>query len=270
MIAQPRLVEMHMQSLAAAILPGRRRHAARLIAAALVACTAVAPAIAATAQEPASASATALPAEVAGIAIPQTPLAQRAAAFVRQAEPDFLFNHSLRTFVFGALRLKARGLNYDAETAFVAAVFHDLGLMPQFASNGGSFEVDGASRAEAFVRENGGSEQQARVVWNAVAMHDLGSTFQNRQTSEALLLGAGAGSDVNGPDPAVLPPAIVTEVLQAFPRLHFKTRFTALAIDHCRRKPTSQIGWLDTLCREVAPADRGSVQDSIAAAPFAE
>ena len=270
MIAQPRLVEMHMHSLAAA-LPGRRRAGARLIAAALIACTAAAPAaIAETVQEPASATATALPAEVAGIAIPQTPLAQRAAAFVRQAEPDFLFNHSLRTYVFGALRLKARGLNYDAETAFVAAVFHDLGLMPQFASNGGSFEVDGASRAEAFVRENGGSEQQARVVWNAVAMHDLGSAFQNRQTSEALLLGAGAGSDVNGPDPAVLPPAIVTEVLQAFPRLHFKTRFTALAIDHCRRKPTSQIGWLDTLCREVAPADRGSVQDSIAAAPFAE
>ena len=213
----------------------------------------------------------AAPPEFAGIAVPQTPLAQKAEQYVRGVEPDFLFNHSVRTYLFGALRLKAGGIPYDAETAYVAALFHDLGLVPKMASADGSFEIDGANRAEEFVNANGGSAGQAHVVWNAIVMHDMGFPYQRHQGAEALLLGAGAGSDVDGVDPRAIPRATVDEVLRAYPRLQFKKRFTAAAIDHCRRKPTSQIGWLDTLCLKVAPhADRGSVEEEIASAPFAE
>src|SRR6476661_1160219 len=117
-------------------------------------------------------------ANVAGIAIPRSPLALKAEAYIRSAEPDFLFNHSVRTFVFGALRLKAKGLSYDPETAYVAALFHDLGLVPAMATPNASFEIDGATRAEAFVKANGGSDEQARIVWNAIAMHDMGGRYQ--------------------------------------------------------------------------------------------
>lgn len=219
----------------------------------------------------ASSAAAPQPESVAGIAIPRTPLALKAEAYVQSAEPDFLFNHSVRAFLFGAMRLKARGLSYDPETAYVAALFHDLGLVSAMASPGASFEVDGATRAEEFVKTNGGSPEQGRIVWNAIVMHDMGGRYQAHQSHEALLLGAGAGSDVDGVDPAVIPPATVEAVVRAYPRLQFKKRFTAAAIDHCRRKPTSQIGWLDVLCLKVAPnADRGSVDDEIASSPFAE
>jgi hypothetical protein len=173
--------------------------------------------------------------------------------------------------VFGALRLKAKGLSYDPETAYVAALFHDLGLVPGMASANASFEIDGANKAEEFVKANGGSDEQARIVWNAIVMHDMGGRYQAHQSHEALLLGAGAGGDVDGVDPKVIAPETVDQVLGAYPRLQFKKRFTAAAIDHCRRKPTSQIGWLDTLCLKVVPnADRGSVEEEIASAPFAE
>jgi hypothetical protein len=162
-------------------------------------------------------------------------------------------------------------MSYDAETAFVAALFHDLGLIPQFASPNASFEIDGANRAEAFLRDNGAAPAAQRIAWNAVAMHDMGGAFESHQGPEALLLGAGAGSDVDGPNPAVISPAIVATVLAAFPRRGFKVGFTALAVDHCRRKPTSQAGWLDNLCREVSPnAERGSVREEIAGSSFAE
>ena len=211
------------------------------------------------------------PGDVAGIAIPRTPLSVKAEQYIRGAEPDFLFNHLVRTFVFGALRLQARGKGFDPETAYVAALFHDLGLVPAMASANGSFEIDGADRAEAFVKANGGTPEQARTVWNAIVMHDMGGAYELHQSTEALLLGAGAGSDVDGPNPQAISQATVAEVLAAVPRLQFKARFTALAIDHCKRKPTSQIGWLDGLCRDVAPAaKRGSVREEIAAAPFAE
>jgi len=210
-------------------------------------------------------------ATVAGIGIPRTPMAVKAEAYVRAAEPDFLFNHSVRTFLFGALRLQAKGLGYDPETAYVAALFHDLGLVPSIATPNASFEIDGANKAEEFVNANGGSDEQARIVWNAIAMHDMGGRYQVHQSHEALLLGAGAGGDVDGVDPQLIPPSKVDAVLSAYPRLQFKKRFTAAAIDHCRRKPTSQIGWLDVLCLKVAPnADRGSVEGEIASAPYAE
>ena len=167
--------------------------------------------------------------------------------------------------------MKAKGLSYDPETAYVAALFHDLGLVSAMATPNASFEVDGASKAEEFVKANGGSAEQGRIVWNAIVMHDMGGRYQSHQSHEALLLGAGAGGDVDGVDPALIPQATVDEVLRAYPRLQFKKRFTAAAIDHCRRKPTSQIGWLDVLCLKVAPnADRGSIEDEIASAPFAE
>ena len=211
------------------------------------------------------------PPEIGGIAIPQTKLSQLATAYVQQAEPDFLFNHSLRTYVFGAMRLKARGVAFNEELAYVAALFHDLGLVKAHATPAASFEVDGANAAEDFVRKNGGSEQDGRVVWNAIAMHDMGRAFQSHQTPEALLLGAGAGTDVDGPAPGTISSSILSQVLSAVPRLNFKRQFTAAAIDHCRRKPTSQIGWLDVLCWKVAPhADRGSVEEEIATAPFSE
>ena len=198
-------------------------------------------------------------------------MALKAETYVRATEPDFLFNHSVRTYLFGALRLKARGLTYDPETAYIAALFHDLGLVPSIATPNASFEIDGANRAEEFVKANGGSEEQARTVWNAVVMHDMGGRYQAHQSHEALLLGAGAGGDVDGIDPKLIPPATVDAVVSAYPRLQFKKRFTAAAIDHCRRKPTSQIGWLDVLCLKVAPnVDRGSVEEEIASAPFAE
>jgi cyanamide hydratase family protein with HD domain len=208
---------------------------------------------------------------IAGITIPATPLSRKAESYVRSQEPDFLFNHSVRTYLFGALSLKARGLNYDPETAYVAALFHDWGLVPGHASTRFSFEIDGANKAEEFVKANGGTPEQARTVWNAIVMHDMGRPYQAHQSNEALLLGAGAGGDVVGIDPKVIPSATVEQVLRAYPRLQFKKRFTAAAIDHCRRKPTSQIGWLAPLCLKVAPnADRGSVEDEIAGSPFTE
>lgn len=211
------------------------------------------------------------PNDIAGVDLPRTPLALEAQAFIKAAEPDFLFNHSVRTYLWGVLRLRARGISFDPETAYVAALFHDLGLMPAMASASASFEIDGANKAEEFVKAHGGSPEQARAVWNAVVFHDMGRAYESHQSNEALLLGAGAGSDVDGVAPNAIPQATVDEVLRAFPRLQFKKRFTVAAIDHCRRKPTSQIGWLDSLCLKVAPnADRGDVETEIASAPFAE
>lgn len=219
----------------------------------------------------AAGAAAGLPGEVAGVAIPRTPLAGKAAGLARDACPDFLFNHAMRTYLFGALALRAQKTAYDAELGFVAAALHDLGLVPAYSTPRTSFEIDGANRAEAVVTGAGRSPDQGRRVWNAIVFHDMRGEYAAHQSAEARLVGEGAGADVVGYDPGVIDAKAVAEVLAAFPRLQFKQKFTALLVDQCRRKPTAQIGWLEGLCRATVPdAPRGSVERAIAAAPFSE
>jgi hypothetical protein len=215
---------------------------------------------------------TELPVEVAGIKLPRSPLAQTAARFSRSHCPDYLFNHCMRTFLFGAAALQAQQRTYDADQAFAAAALHDLGLLADFSSPTGSFEVDGANEAEKLLLQGGLSAKGADTVWHAIVLHDVRFSLTRRQGAEAMLVAMGAGCDVDGPDPQSIDAARTAEIVAAFPRLQFKKRFTALAIEHCKRKPLSQRGtWLEGLCREQAPAAwTDTVEREIAAAPFSE
>jgi hypothetical protein len=214
-----------------------------------------------------------LPTEVAGIPIPRSNVALRAAEFARRSCPEYLFNHCMRTFLFGALALKQQGLSFDADGAFVAAALHDLGLLPAFASPTQSFEIDGADAAWEFAHEQGLNVAKTNVIWQGVALHDGRFAFARRAGPEAMLVALGAGSDVDGPDlKSDDQKRQMAEVVAAFPRLQFKQRFTALLVDHCQRKPLSQRGtWLEGLCRRQVPeAWKETVEQEIAAAPFAE
>jgi hypothetical protein len=178
----------------------------------------------------------------------------------------------MRTFLFGALALQKQKLAYDADEAFVAAALHDLGLLQEFASPSASFEIDGANRAEQLMLQKGLSVRDADVVWHAIVLHDMRFALTRRQGPEAMLVALGAGSDVDGPDTTVIDATRTAEIVAAFPRLQFKKQFTALAIEHCKRKPLSQRGtWLEGLCREQVPsAWTETVEREIGTAPFAE
>jgi hypothetical protein len=184
--------------------------------------------------------------------------------------PDYLFNHCMRTFVFGALFAARQKMAYSAEDAFVAAALHDLGLLAAYESAGSSFEIDGANAAEKLAKEAGMSAADSDRVWHGVALHDVRWSITKRAGPEPMVVAYGAGSDVDGADPTVIEPRQTAEIIAAFPRLQFKRRFTALLIDHCKRKPTSQSGtWLEGLCREQVPtAWTDTVEEEIASAPY--
>jgi hypothetical protein len=213
-----------------------------------------------------------LPSEVAGIRLPRSALALKAQQFARQKCPPFLFNHCMRTFLFGVVAMERHRSVYSADDAFVAATLHDLGLLKEFASAEGSFEVDGADRAAGFARANGASASAADDVWHAIALHDARFALVEHRGGAAMLVAMGAGSDVLGPDADMIDPKRSAEIIAAFPRLEFKKQFTALLVDHCRRKPLSQRStWLEGLCREKSPsAWSARLEDEIAAAPFTE
>jgi HD superfamily phosphodiesterase len=80
------------------------------------------------------------------ISIPDSKLAREITELVRDTEPPILFEHSSRVYYFGALAGKHRALAFDRELLYAGAMFHDMGLTPQYSSASERFEVDTAQR----------------------------------------------------------------------------------------------------------------------------
>ena len=83
--------------------------------------------------------------------IPDSLLAKEATDILREHSTDLLFNHSIRVYLFAAEQGRQRKLRFDPELLYVAAAFHDLGLIKKFSSPDERFEVDGANAARQFL-----------------------------------------------------------------------------------------------------------------------
>src|SRR6201991_2049097 len=106
--------------------------------------------------------------EISGVKIPDSKLAREAAELVRQHESEMLFNHSVRVYVFGAMKGIRQKLKFDSELLYVAALFHDLGLVDHYHTEARRFEVDGADAAREFLKGHGIAEPKADLVWEAI------------------------------------------------------------------------------------------------------
>lgn len=179
-------------------------------------------------------SSPALPKSVAGVLLPDSRIANQATELSREVSPPFLFNHAVRTFLFGALTGKALGQSFDNELLYLACILHDLGLTERFMGNL-PFEIQGAQSASHFLEEQGLPKQRAAVVWDGIAMH--ASLIGQFKQPEVALVGAGAGSDVIGPDRSRIKKEDVDEILKAFPRLKFKDEFMNICANVVRRHP---------------------------------
>ena len=89
---------------------------------------------------------------IAGIKIPDSKMARDLTELIRDKEPDLLFHHSSRVFLFGTLTGQRRGLRYDPELLYVGAMFHDIALTEAYRDSQLRFEVDGANAARNFLQ----------------------------------------------------------------------------------------------------------------------
>jgi hypothetical protein len=198
----------------------------------------------AVAAEPARA----LPREVGGVRIPDTALARAADAMGREAYPEHLYNHCVRTFLFGGLVAEHEKIAYDPEMIFTAASLHDLGLVERYSSKAKPFEMDGADAALAFLEKHGVKGPRAEIAWHAIAMHT--SPLSDHEAPQVGLVGAGAGGDVYGSGLRQFPADRVQAILAAYPRHGFREGFPAMLQAYCQRKPMASVGgWTDAYCR---------------------
>jgi hypothetical protein len=161
---------------------------------------------------------------------------------VRQHESGLLFNHSVRVFVFGAMKGMRQNLKFDPELLYAAALFHDLGLVEAYHTETKRFEVDGADAAREFLKSHGIADPKADLVWEAIALHTTPGIPQYMRP-EIALTNAGVLLDVIGIGYDEYTPEQREQVLAAFPRgTNFKNDFIHAQTCSALKKPLTTYG----------------------------
>jgi hypothetical protein len=179
---------------------------------------------------------------VVGVTIPDSKLAREITELVRDTETALLFHHSSRVYYWGALTGKRRDLRFDPELLYAGAMFHDMGLTPQYASADKRFEVDGANVSRDFLRSHGIAERDIETVWTAIALHTTPGIPQHMHPVIALVT-AGVEMDVLGIAFPEFSDAERDAVLRAHPRpARFKEEIIQAFYDGIHHKPETTFG----------------------------
>jgi hypothetical protein len=201
--------------------------------------------------------------------VPDSRLCQAATAYVRAASEPSLFNHVMRTFAFGATAAGVRGIAFDRELFYVAAILHDLGLT-ELSRHQQRFELEGADAAKAMLAREGMRDADVELVWDAIALHTTVGV-PPRKRPEIALVQLGAAIDVGYASIDAVAAAL-PEILEHWPRLAFKAELLRYFDRLYERNPAAALQ--SPVVAEIVERRRGvraaNACDVIARAPFAE
>jgi hypothetical protein len=201
--------------------------------------------------------------------IPDSLLAKEATDLLREHSTDLLFNHSMRVYLFAAEQGRQRKLSFDPELLYVAAAFHDFGLLKKFSSPDERFEVDGANAARQFLTAHKVPEEQVEIAWAAIALHTTPGVTQHMRPEVALLY-SGVGLDVLARGFDQFPSELREKIVAKYPRKHFKEGFIQEYFAGFAHKPGTTYGTVNaSICERLIPGYKAfNSFDVIAASPF--
>ncbi|NEV89681.1 HD domain-containing protein [Streptomyces tendae] len=168
-----------------------------------------------------------------------------------------LLNHSLRAYFWAAARGTADGVPFDPELLYVAALFHDIGLVPVFDSHTVAFEEAGGHVARVFAAGAGWpAERRARL--SDVIVRHMWPRVDVATDPEGHLLARATATEIVGTEADAYPSRFRDEVLERCPRLDLAASFLACFQDQAERKPDSS----------AAGAVRSGLADRVARNPL--
>lgn len=203
------------------------------------------------------------------LVIPDSLLAKEATDILREHSTEVLINHSLRVYLFAAEQGRQQKLRFDPELLYVAAAFHDFGLLKKFSSPNERFEVDGANAVRQFLTTHNVPEEQIQTAWQAIALHTTpGVTHYMRP--EVALLYSGVGLDALGKGFDQFPSELRDEIVARYPRKHFKKRFLQEYFAGFAHKPGTTYGTVNAaICERFIPGYKSpNAVDLMAGSPF--
>jgi HD domain len=178
---------------------------------------------------------------IAGVTIPDSVLAREATQLIRDTTTELIYHHSRRVFLFGSLQARQLGLEPDPELLYVAAMFHDTGLVPPYRGQAQRFELDSADAARDFLASRGLTGSPADVVWTAIALHTTPEVPYKMDPVIAATT-AGVETDVLGLRLDVLGDGDLGAVTAAHPRPNFKSEILQAFTDGFKDRPDTTFG----------------------------
>jgi HD superfamily phosphodiesterase len=207
---------------------------------------------------------------IAGVEVPDTSLTRDLTERLRDSASELIYHHSRRVFLWGSLRGRRRGLEYDPELLYAGAIFHDLGLTGRFAESRQRFELDGADEARRVLLHHGVAPARADLVWQGIALHTT-PEIPWRMAPEVALVTAGVELDVLGFGYDEVTDDQRAEITDAHPRPDFKRRILAAFTDGMAHRPDSTFGTVnaDVLAHCLPGFTRGDFVETILGSPWA-
>ena len=183
----------------------------------------------------------------AGITVPNTALVNKALVFARARLSDAVYNHVVRSWLFGfAIASKAPELqDRDLEVHSISAILHDMGwdTTGELVSNDKRFEVDGADAARLSLQreavEGEWDAHRLQLVWDAIALHTTRSIAWYKEP-EVIATSCGIYADFVGPERAFgghLTWQEYKTIIEELPRLGVKEGLREAMCKLCRTKP---------------------------------
>ncbi|WP_433245810.1 HD domain-containing protein [Streptosporangium sp. CA-135522] len=202
--------------------------------------------------------------------VPDTKLVAEATDLVRQAASPLIYHHSRRVYFWGALRGQRENLRYDPEILYVGALFHDLGLVPEFRT-ARRFEIDGADEARRFLLSHGIAEDVAQLAWTGIALHTT-PEVPLHMAPEIALVTTGVELDVLGLGYHEITEEQRAAVVAQHPRPDFKRQILAAFTDGVKDRPDTTFGNVkaDVLAHFVPGFRRGDFVEVIQTSPWKE
>jgi len=178
---------------------------------------------------------------IAGIEVPQTNAAAEATELIQDTTSALVYHHSRRVFLFSQIHARRLDTRPDPELLYLAAMFHDAGLFPRFASIEQRFEVDGADQGRRFLLDRGFSAAAADTVWAAIALHTTPG-IPGHMGPEIAATHFGVLTDAIGFGLDQLEDAQVQEILERHPRGDFKNGFLRIFVEGLKDRPETAVG----------------------------
>ncbi|MDX6422258.1 MAG: hypothetical protein QOG28_6878 [Trebonia sp.] len=172
------------------------------------------------------------------LVVPDTAASAAALEVASAYHSPALLNHSLRAYVWAAAHGMTRGISFDPELLYVAALFHDLGLVPAFDSYAVSFEEAGGHVARVFAAGAGWPAERREYLAEVIIRH-MWSRVDVSVDPEGYLLARATETEIIGTNMNDFPPDFRAQVLERHPRLDITENFRTCFEAQAKRKPDS-------------------------------
>jgi hypothetical protein len=172
------------------------------------------------------------------LVVPRTAAAVAALEVASAYHSPALLNHSVRAYLWAAADGTARGIGFDPELLYVAAMFHDIGLVPAFDSHTIAFEEAGGHVARVFAAGAGWPAERRERLPEVIIRH-MWPQVDLAIDPEGHLLARSTAAEITGRNLGDWADSFRAEVLERYPRLDLTQEFLACFQAQAERKPDS-------------------------------